>query len=143
MKHANFSALGEKVNFDDNGDPIAYYDLLNWQSRPDGSLNLIKVGFYDASLPAGQSLVINDSVIQWPVGKQVCSLQTGLRPCLPLRLLYVLLINITANLFLFMCTFKQAEENVTIKYNLLKLTSITILQPLSQHCDNNFSIITM
>lgn len=72
MKHANFSALGEKVNFDDNGDPIAYYDLLNWQSRPDGSLNLIKVGFYDASLPAGQSLVINDSVIQWPVGKQVC-----------------------------------------------------------------------
>uniref|UniRef100_A0A8C4DXY1 G-protein coupled receptors family 3 profile domain-containing protein n=1 Tax=Dicentrarchus labrax TaxID=13489 RepID=A0A8C4DXY1_DICLA len=77
MKRANFSALGEKVSFDQNGDPIAYYDLLNWQRRPDGSLHLEKVGFYDASSPAGRSLVINDSVIQWPVGKQasrsVCS----------------------------------------------------------------------
>ncbi|XP_026048824.1 extracellular calcium-sensing receptor-like [Astatotilapia calliptera] len=76
MKHANFSALGEKVNFDQNGDPIAYYDLMNWQRAPDGSLNLVKVGFYDASLP-GHSLVINDSVIQWPLGKKaiqsVCS----------------------------------------------------------------------
>uniref|UniRef100_A0A3Q3GGY8 Olfactory receptor C family, x3 n=1 Tax=Labrus bergylta TaxID=56723 RepID=A0A3Q3GGY8_9LABR len=67
----------EKINFDQNGDPIAYYDLLNWQTRPDGSLRLVKVGFYDASMPAGRSLVINDSVIEWPVGKQasrsVCS----------------------------------------------------------------------
>uniref|UniRef100_A0A671U8P5 G-protein coupled receptors family 3 profile domain-containing protein n=1 Tax=Sparus aurata TaxID=8175 RepID=A0A671U8P5_SPAAU len=66
-----------RKNFDQNGDPIAYYDLLNWQRRPDGSLHLVKVGFYDASLPAGRSLVINDSVIQWPDGKQsfrsVCS----------------------------------------------------------------------
>ncbi|XP_030600130.1 extracellular calcium-sensing receptor-like [Archocentrus centrarchus] len=77
MKHANFSALGEKVNFDQNGDPIAYYDLMNWQMAPDGSLNLVKVGFYDASLPAGHSLVINDSLIQWPLRKKairsVCS----------------------------------------------------------------------
>ncbi|KAJ4936116.1 hypothetical protein JOQ06_017640, partial [Pogonophryne albipinna] len=70
MKRANFSALGEKVNFDENGDPIAYYDLMNWQRRPDGSLHLVKVGFYDASTPDGRSLVINESVIQWPVGKQ-------------------------------------------------------------------------
>ncbi len=89
MKRANFSALGEKVNFDQNGDPIAYYDLLNWQRRPDGSLHLVKVGFYDASLPAERSLVINDSAIQWPVGK-VCSLEMGLRPCSPLRQFFVL-----------------------------------------------------
>uniref|UniRef100_A0A8D0AB26 G-protein coupled receptors family 3 profile domain-containing protein n=1 Tax=Sander lucioperca TaxID=283035 RepID=A0A8D0AB26_SANLU len=72
-----FLHWGEKVIFDQNGDPIAYYDLLNWQRMPDGSLHLVKVGFYDASSPAGRSLVINDSVIQWPVGKQasrsVCS----------------------------------------------------------------------
>ncbi|KAI3353702.1 hypothetical protein L3Q82_004944 [Scortum barcoo] len=43
MKRANFSILGEKVSFDKNGDPIAYYDLLNWQRRPDGSLHLEKV----------------------------------------------------------------------------------------------------
>lgn len=103
MKHTNFSALGEKVNFYQNGDPIAYYDLVNWQRRPDGSLDLVKVGFYDASLPAERSLVINDSTIQWPVGNQVCSLPTSLRPCSPLRLLYVLLINTSANLFLLVC----------------------------------------
>uniref|UniRef100_A0A4W6D742 G-protein coupled receptors family 3 profile domain-containing protein n=1 Tax=Lates calcarifer TaxID=8187 RepID=A0A4W6D742_LATCA len=66
LRRANFSALGEEVNFDQNGDPIAYYDLVNWQRSPDGSLHLVKVGFYDASSPAGYSLVINDSVIQWP-----------------------------------------------------------------------------
>uniref|UniRef100_A0A3B3DA83 Olfactory receptor C family, x3 n=1 Tax=Oryzias melastigma TaxID=30732 RepID=A0A3B3DA83_ORYME len=66
MKHANFSVLGKEVNFDLNGDPIAYYDLMNWQQMPDGSLSLVKVGFYDASLPSGQNLVINDSMIQWP-----------------------------------------------------------------------------
>uniref|UniRef100_A0A3B5QVU7 Olfactory receptor C family, x3 n=1 Tax=Xiphophorus maculatus TaxID=8083 RepID=A0A3B5QVU7_XIPMA len=51
MKLANFSTLGEEVNFDKNGDPIAYYDLMNWQTGPDGSLHLVKVGFYDASFP--------------------------------------------------------------------------------------------
>ncbi|XP_030008334.1 extracellular calcium-sensing receptor-like [Sphaeramia orbicularis] len=70
MKCANFSALGERVSFDQNGDPVAYYDLLNWQRRSDGSVYLAKVGFYDDSSRDGHSLVINDSVIQWPVGKQ-------------------------------------------------------------------------
>uniref|UniRef100_UPI0009B31961 extracellular calcium-sensing receptor-like n=1 Tax=Monopterus albus TaxID=43700 RepID=UPI0009B31961 len=77
MKQANFYALGEKVIMDQNGDPSAYYDLMNWQKRPDGSVHLVKVGFYDASSPTRHGLVINDSVIQWPVGKQasgsVCS----------------------------------------------------------------------
>uniref|UniRef100_A0A8C7U2M4 Olfactory receptor C family, x3 n=1 Tax=Oncorhynchus mykiss TaxID=8022 RepID=A0A8C7U2M4_ONCMY len=58
-------------HFDHNGDPIASYDLMNWQRGQDGSLRLVKVGFYDASLADGRDLVINESVIQWPVGKQV------------------------------------------------------------------------
>lgn len=102
MKHANFSALGENVRFDHSGDPVAYYDLVNWQRSPDGSLRLTKVGFYDASSPAGHSLIINDSVIQWPVGKQVCCLQTSLRPCSPLRVLFALMINAFTSLFLLM-----------------------------------------
>ncbi|XP_029963507.1 extracellular calcium-sensing receptor-like [Salarias fasciatus] len=73
MKQANFSVLGENISFDQNGDPIAYYDLLNWQKMPDGSLHLVKVGFYDASMAAGRSLVINDSAIRWPAGKAVQS----------------------------------------------------------------------
>lgn len=103
MKHANFTTQGEEVNFDQNGDPIAYYDLMNWQNGPDGSLNLVKVGFYDASLPAGRSLVINDSVIMWPGGKQVCSPQTGLRPCSPLRLFCALVIETSVRFLLSIC----------------------------------------
>uniref|UniRef100_A0A4W5RHQ7 Olfactory receptor C family, x1 n=1 Tax=Hucho hucho TaxID=62062 RepID=A0A4W5RHQ7_9TELE len=71
MKQVKFSTFGEEVSFDHNGDPIASYDLMNWQRGQDGSLRLVKVGFYDASLADGRDLVINDSVIQWPVGKQV------------------------------------------------------------------------
>ncbi|CAL8334751.1 unnamed protein product [Boreogadus saida] len=77
MKNTKFSILGEKVDFDRNGDPIASYDLMNWRREQDGSLRLLKVGFYDASLSPELSLVVNDSAIHWPVGQQavrsVCS----------------------------------------------------------------------
>uniref|UniRef100_A0A3B4E4G3 G-protein coupled receptors family 3 profile domain-containing protein n=1 Tax=Pygocentrus nattereri TaxID=42514 RepID=A0A3B4E4G3_PYGNA len=75
MKRTNFTTLGEDVRFDENGDPIASYDLMNWHTTKDGSLQLIRVGFYDASLREDRDLVINESVIA-PVS--VCS-----KSCLP------------------------------------------------------------
>uniref|UniRef100_A0A3B3SG59 Olfactory receptor C family, x2 n=1 Tax=Paramormyrops kingsleyae TaxID=1676925 RepID=A0A3B3SG59_9TELE len=56
MKQASFNMLGEQVSFDKNGDPIASYDLMNWQKGPDGSLQLVKVGFYDTSLGGEKEL---------------------------------------------------------------------------------------
>uniref|UniRef100_A0A3B3SFM2 Olfactory receptor C family, x2 n=1 Tax=Paramormyrops kingsleyae TaxID=1676925 RepID=A0A3B3SFM2_9TELE len=78
MKQASFNMLGEQVSFDKNGDPIASYDLMNWQKGPDGSLQLVKVGFYDTSLGGEKELVINDTAIWWHWGQQgppasVCS----------------------------------------------------------------------
>ncbi|XP_028818641.1 extracellular calcium-sensing receptor [Denticeps clupeoides] len=82
MKHTKFSTLGEEVNFDENGDPIAYYDLMNWQRGKDGYLQLMKVGIYDASFAGEMSLVVNESHIQWHIGQQapasLCS-----ESCLP------------------------------------------------------------
>ena len=72
--------LCEKVDFDRKGDPIASYDLMNWRREQDGSLQLLKVGFYDASLSPELSLVVKESAIQWPVGQQVCSRQIPPRP---------------------------------------------------------------
>ncbi|XP_072551568.1 extracellular calcium-sensing receptor-like [Salminus brasiliensis] len=82
MKQTNFTTLGEDVRFDESGDPIASYDLMNWQEAKDGSLMLVKVGFFDASLREDRDLVINESVIMWHRGNKapesVCS-----KSCLP------------------------------------------------------------
>ncbi|XP_062860439.1 extracellular calcium-sensing receptor-like [Trichomycterus rosablanca] len=70
MKRTRFTSLGEDVRFDQKGDPIASYDLMNWQVGSDGSLQLTKVGFYDASLREDRDLVINESVITWHRGNK-------------------------------------------------------------------------
>uniref|UniRef100_A0A673NIT6 Extracellular calcium-sensing receptor-like n=1 Tax=Sinocyclocheilus rhinocerous TaxID=307959 RepID=A0A673NIT6_9TELE len=59
--------------FDENSDPIASYDLMNWQRGSDGSLQLVRVGFYDASLEDDKDLVINEPVIMWHRGEKVCA----------------------------------------------------------------------
>nr|XP_046245275.1 extracellular calcium-sensing receptor-like [Scatophagus argus] len=59
LKKVNFSQNGYDVSFDANGDPVAAYELVNWQKSESGSLEMVTVGFYDASLPAGQEFSIN------------------------------------------------------------------------------------
>ncbi|XP_056334931.1 extracellular calcium-sensing receptor [Danio aesculapii] len=82
MKQTNFTTLGEEVRFDENGDPIASYDLMNWQRGSDSSLQLVRVGFYDASLEEDKDLVIDESVIMWhraeKAPESLCS-----KSCLP------------------------------------------------------------
>uniref|UniRef100_A0A8C4S242 Extracellular calcium-sensing receptor-like n=1 Tax=Erpetoichthys calabaricus TaxID=27687 RepID=A0A8C4S242_ERPCA len=41
---------GENVYFDENGDSVARYELVNWQLTEDGTVKYITVGLYDASL---------------------------------------------------------------------------------------------
>ncbi|KAL6479460.1 hypothetical protein MHYP_G00128930 [Metynnis hypsauchen] len=77
MKRTNFTTLGEDVRFDENGDPIASYDLMNWHTTNDGSLQLIRVGFYDASLGEDRDLVINESVIVWHRGNKYLYVSIG------------------------------------------------------------------
>ncbi|XP_033487562.2 extracellular calcium-sensing receptor-like [Epinephelus lanceolatus] len=59
LKKVNFSQNGYDVSFDANGDPVAKYELVNWQKTESGSIELVTVGHYDASLPAGQEFSIN------------------------------------------------------------------------------------
>ncbi|KAJ8367765.1 hypothetical protein SKAU_G00077930 [Synaphobranchus kaupii] len=72
MKQTSFTIMGEEVSFNENGDPIASYDLVNWHQGRDGSLQLVKVGFYDASLGGEKDLFINESAIRFQGGQQVC-----------------------------------------------------------------------
>ncbi|XP_041120223.1 extracellular calcium-sensing receptor-like [Polyodon spathula] len=79
MKAVNFTMrTGEKIYFDENGDPSARYELVNWQVNKEGKTEFVKIGIYDASLPHGQQFIMNNVSIVWAGGqykvpKSVCS----------------------------------------------------------------------
>uniref|UniRef100_A0A3Q3GK45 Extracellular calcium-sensing receptor-like n=1 Tax=Kryptolebias marmoratus TaxID=37003 RepID=A0A3Q3GK45_KRYMA len=81
LQKVNFSRNGYSVSFDANGDPVAFYELINWQKSESGIMKLVTVGYYDASLPKGQFQINKniswaESVTEVPVS--VCS-----ESCLP------------------------------------------------------------
>ncbi|XP_026852058.2 LOW QUALITY PROTEIN: extracellular calcium-sensing receptor-like [Electrophorus electricus] len=78
LKRVNFTTKnGFQVNFDSNGNPAALYELINWQFKKDGTLNIVTVGYYDSSNPRGQEFRMS-SAIHWLGGQSdvpvsVCS----------------------------------------------------------------------
>ncbi|KAF7218576.1 extracellular calcium-sensing receptor-like [Nothobranchius furzeri] len=71
MKKINISHNGYPVSFDANGDPVAFYELVNWQKSESGVIDLVTVGYYDASLPKGQEFQINRNITWVDGGTQV------------------------------------------------------------------------
>ncbi|XP_073350163.1 extracellular calcium-sensing receptor-like [Pagrus major] len=71
LKKVNFSQNGYDVSFDVNGDPVARYDLVNWQQSESGSIEMVTVGLYDASLPEGQEFRIIRNLTWMDGGKDV------------------------------------------------------------------------
>uniref|UniRef100_A0A3B3IJC2 Olfactory receptor C family, h1 n=1 Tax=Oryzias latipes TaxID=8090 RepID=A0A3B3IJC2_ORYLA len=64
----NFSLeSGEKVYFDERGDPAATYQLVNWQRNPAGDIVFVVVGSYDASLQNGKEFTMNGLNITWVI----------------------------------------------------------------------------
>ncbi|XP_043976309.1 extracellular calcium-sensing receptor-like [Gambusia affinis] len=84
MKRINFTTKnGARVFFDENGDSIAKYDLVNWQMKEDGSADVVIIGQFDNSLPEGKKLKLKDNAkIVWGgysnVVRSVCR-----EPCPP------------------------------------------------------------
>ncbi|XP_066566395.1 extracellular calcium-sensing receptor-like [Amia ocellicauda] len=84
LKTINFTTRnGERVSFNENGDPAARYALVNWQLNEEGNTTFEMIGLYDASLPEGQQIVMTNVSIVWSnnqhkVPKSVCS-----ESCLP------------------------------------------------------------
>ncbi|XP_048837891.1 extracellular calcium-sensing receptor-like isoform X1 [Brienomyrus brachyistius] len=65
LQDVSFSISGEKVNFDEKGDAIPSYDLINWQRGTAGNIEFVKVGMFDGSRDAGKELFIQDEAIVW------------------------------------------------------------------------------
>ncbi|XP_073350241.1 extracellular calcium-sensing receptor-like [Pagrus major] len=77
LKKVHFSQNGYDVSFDANGDPVAAYELVNWQKSESGGIQMVTVGHYDASRPMGQEFLINRN-LTWVEGStqvpvSVCS----------------------------------------------------------------------
>ncbi|XP_063061371.1 extracellular calcium-sensing receptor-like [Engraulis encrasicolus] len=82
LKKVNFSVNGYPVSFDSNGDPVATYELVNWQTMQDGSVQFITVGRYDASQPKGQEFRISKS-ITWMKGQKQVPVSVCSESCPP------------------------------------------------------------
>ncbi|KAM4742881.1 extracellular calcium-sensing receptor-like [Anableps anableps] len=82
LKKVNFSQNGYHVSFDVNGDPKAFYELVNWQKSESGVLEPVTVGYYDASLPVGQQFHINGN-LTWVEGDTQVPVSVCSKSCSP------------------------------------------------------------
>ncbi|CAM4579133.1 unnamed protein product [Leuciscus chuanchicus] len=66
MRNVRFTVkTGEEIFFDGSGDPVARYDLVNWQPAGNGGLQFKHVGVYDSSLASEQRLQVNQEHVLW------------------------------------------------------------------------------
>ncbi|KAI4815558.1 hypothetical protein KUCAC02_005700, partial [Chaenocephalus aceratus] len=60
------SSFGDEIKFDENGDPAAMYDLVNWQMGQDGGIEFVTIGKFDETTTVGkQKLQIEEPIIVW------------------------------------------------------------------------------
>ncbi|PWA32783.1 hypothetical protein CCH79_00021074, partial [Gambusia affinis] len=65
LKKVNFSQNGYHVSFDANGDPVAFYELVNWQTNERGAIEPVPVSVCSESCPPGTRKVLQK-------GKPIC-----------------------------------------------------------------------
>ncbi|XP_036440558.1 vomeronasal type-2 receptor 1-like [Colossoma macropomum] len=69
LKAVEFTTpVGEQVNFDNNGDPSASYDIINWHIGSEGKMEFVKVGYFDAARGPEQDLQLDLKNIVWGGG---------------------------------------------------------------------------
>ncbi|XP_056334522.1 extracellular calcium-sensing receptor [Danio aesculapii] len=76
LQNVNFTTgFGDHVSFDENGDALAIYDVLNWQPSSDGSIQIYTVGVVKEGTETEMVLTIDEDAIYWNFEpkKSVCS----------------------------------------------------------------------
>ncbi|XP_024911072.1 extracellular calcium-sensing receptor-like [Cynoglossus semilaevis] len=69
---------GDEVYFNENGDPAAKYEIINWQPTKSGTVEFVTIGLHDASLPPDRRLNLLNKSLVWTensnlVPTSVCS----------------------------------------------------------------------
>uniref|UniRef100_A0A8D3CXG3 G-protein coupled receptors family 3 profile domain-containing protein n=1 Tax=Scophthalmus maximus TaxID=52904 RepID=A0A8D3CXG3_SCOMX len=66
LEKVNFTTpFGDQVSFDENGDALAIYDIMNWIWFPDGRTKVQTVGVVKKSLFKGEELTLHEDKIFW------------------------------------------------------------------------------
>ncbi|XDV29268.1 hypothetical protein PO909_032405 [Leuciscus waleckii] len=66
LQQVNFSTgFGDHVSFDENGDVLAIYDVMNWHPSSDGSIIVRTVGVVDEGIATGKVLTLNEDALYW------------------------------------------------------------------------------
>ncbi|TSK38414.1 Extracellular calcium-sensing receptor [Bagarius yarrelli] len=69
LKTVQFTTpVGETVSFDENGDPSASYDIINWQVGAEGKVEFVKVGQFDAASGPEQDFQLELRRVYWGGG---------------------------------------------------------------------------
>uniref|UniRef100_A0A3Q1DCV0 G-protein coupled receptors family 3 profile domain-containing protein n=2 Tax=Amphiprion ocellaris TaxID=80972 RepID=A0A3Q1DCV0_AMPOC len=74
---------GEEVYFNENGDPAAKYEIINWQPREKGIVDFVSVGLYDASLSADKQLNLQNTSLIWAQNSQQVPVSVCSEKCPP------------------------------------------------------------
>ncbi|KAJ0063795.1 hypothetical protein NL108_006748 [Boleophthalmus pectinirostris] len=78
LKQTNYiTRFGDEIKFDENGDPAAMYDLVNWQLNSDEEMDYVTIGKFDETTITGQLQIKHGSIVwngnQTHVPLSVCS----------------------------------------------------------------------
>ncbi|KAG7479289.1 extracellular calcium-sensing receptor-like [Solea senegalensis] len=66
LEEVNFTTtFGDQVSFDENGDTLPIYDIMNWVWLPDGRTKVQRVGAVKRSAFKGDELKLDDDKIFW------------------------------------------------------------------------------
>nr|XP_004558316.2 extracellular calcium-sensing receptor-like [Maylandia zebra] len=66
LRWVNFTTpFGDQVSFDENGDALPIYDVMNWLWLPDGSTKVQNVGEVKRSAFKGEELILDEDKIFW------------------------------------------------------------------------------
>ncbi|XP_030261828.1 extracellular calcium-sensing receptor-like [Sparus aurata] len=74
---------GDEVYFNENGDPAAKYEIINWQPTENGIVDFVTVGLYDASLTADKQLKLQNKSLIWAQSSQQVPLSVCSEKCPP------------------------------------------------------------
>ncbi|XP_056230599.1 extracellular calcium-sensing receptor-like [Seriola aureovittata] len=66
LEKVNFTTpFGDQVSFDENGDVLPIYDIMNWLWLPDGRIKVQNVGEVKTSALKGEELTLDEDKILW------------------------------------------------------------------------------